>query len=311
MRGGRLATLSAAGGKTIMLRWILWAILLTLAARAGAAPDGVALFRQGRYQQARGALEAALHAGSGDPQARFYLGRTCLKLADLECAADRFREAVRAAPKRAVYHYWLARAYGAEARAANPIRQAWLALRVRRELRRAVALDPDDVDARIALAGYYLEAPGFLGGGLDAARRQARAILERNPRQGSLLMARIHLRDGDADAAEAVYRRLEHEQEASGAIDSPAAADVYGDYGRFLLRQRRYAEAIVRFRRQAALVPNDPQPRIHLGDAYRGVGRYAAAIAEYRTAQRLKPGLADIDERLREARRQARNTASR
>lgn len=267
-----------------------------LLAAAAAAAGGTALFEQARYTQARTALEAELRADPDAPHLRYYLGRTCLELHDIDCAREQLEAAARRTPDEARVHYWLARAYGAGARAANPLRQAWLAVRVRRELERAVTLDPDHLDARMGLAGYYLEAPPFLGGGLEHARREAREILVRDPFRGRLLMARIQLRAGRAAAAESIYRALERE---AGGGDSRRAAELYGDYGIFLLERGRYAEAVVRLRRQVGLDTDDAQARMRLGDAYRGAGHRGAARDAYRAAARLDPRLPGLDRRLR------------
>ncbi len=277
-----------------MLRCVLGCSLLLAA--AAAAAGGAALFEQGRYAQARTALEAELRADPDAPHLHYYLGRTCFELRDLDCALKQLETAARRAPKEARVHYWLARAYGADARTAGPLRQAWLAVRVRRELERAVTLDPDHLDARMGLAGYYLEAPSLLGGGIEHARREAREILVRDPFRGRLLMARIHLRAGRAAAAESIYRALEHE---AGDGDPRHAAELFGDYGVFLLERGRYAEAIVRLRRQVGLDADDAQARMRLGDAYRGAGYRGAARDAYRTAARLDPRLPGLDRRLR------------
>lgn len=290
-----------------MHRRLLLAMILGLlpaypsAARPAPAPAvqrAIESFRHQDYVQAKAALEAALGAGTDDPRLRYYLGRSCLELGDYGCAIDQLKRAAEAAPDDGDYHYWLARAYGAKAERVNPFEQAWLAGRVRRELERAVALEPKSVAARVALANFYLQAPGFMGGGIDKALEEAKAVSALDPREGGLLLARIEIQQGNPQAADARYRGLE--QAYAG---TPGAYDVYGDYGAFLMQRKRYADAIAAFRRQAALAPTDPEPRLALGNAYRAAGNVPAAITAYQAALRLKPGLTAARQALDQARR--------
>jgi tetratricopeptide (TPR) repeat protein len=107
-------------------------------------------------------------------------------------AEQRYDEAVecfeRAAEAEAAVsdrHLWLARAYGRKAETAGVWDQLSLAKKVRTHFERAVALDPDNVAARLDLIEFYLAAPAFLGGGVDKARDQA-AEIERRDRQQAL-----------------------------------------------------------------------------------------------------------------------------
>ena len=84
-------------------------------------------------------------------------------------------------PDNSRFHLWLGRVYGEKAERANPLAAAVLAGKVREEFERAVQLNPKDVDARLDLAEFYIEAPGILGGGEQKAREQAQSIATREP----------------------------------------------------------------------------------------------------------------------------------
>ncbi|HQU16728.1 MAG: hypothetical protein B7Z66_11480 [Chromatiales bacterium 21-64-14] len=263
-----------------------------------AARRGIEWFQQQHYTQAKAALESALRAGGNDPRLRYYLGRSCLELGDYGCAIEQLERATDASPGQADFHYWLARAYGAKAEHVNPFEQAWLAGRVRRQLERAVALEPKAVAPRVALANFYLQAPGFMGGGLTKAIRETKAVSALDPREGGLLSATIDIREENFHGAEARYRSLE--QSYGG---TPGAYDVYGDYGAFLMQRKRYTEAIIQFRKQAELAPTDPGPQLALGNAYRAAGNRQAAIAAYQSAVHLKPDLAAARKALEQVQR--------
>ena len=79
-------------------------------------------------------------------------------------------------PGNSRFHLWLGRVLGEKADRANSLSAAVLAGKVRGEFERAVQLNPKDVDARLDLAEFYIEAPGIVGGGEQKAREQAQFI---------------------------------------------------------------------------------------------------------------------------------------
>lgn len=106
-------------------------------------------------------------------------------------AGGEFEKAVRAEPNDPVFHFWFGRASGEQASRANPLRQPGLARRTRGEFEKAVALDSTYVPAREGLLRYYLAAPGFLGGSIDNARKQALEIVKLSPYRGGISMANV------------------------------------------------------------------------------------------------------------------------
>ncbi|MEO8037078.1 MAG: tetratricopeptide repeat protein, partial [Acidobacteriota bacterium] len=105
--------------------------------------QGVSLFEQGRYEEARRILTPLVN----DPQALFTLGRISLNMNDPEKAADFLEKAVEKAPNNAEYHLFLADAYGTQAQHANLFSQASLGSKAKTHLERAVELDPNLLDA--------------------------------------------------------------------------------------------------------------------------------------------------------------------
>jgi len=112
-------------------------------------------------------------------------------------AGGEFEKAVKAEPNEPVYHFWFGRATGEQAQRANPIRQPGLARRTKGEFEKAVALDSTYVPAREGLLRYYLAAPGFLGGSIDNARKQALDITKLNPYRGGIALANVALQAKD------------------------------------------------------------------------------------------------------------------
>lgn len=115
-------------------------------------------------------------------------------------------KAVELAPSNGVYHLWLGRIYGEKADHSGALAAAGLAGKVRSEFERAVELDPDNADARVDLAEYYLEAPAIVGGGKDKARAQADRLAAIDPAMADWVRARIAEREKSYTEAEREYR---------------------------------------------------------------------------------------------------------
>jgi tetratricopeptide (TPR) repeat protein len=189
------------------MRRLVLAVLFAIPISSGAqsATDGVALFRARRYAEARSAFETAVKANGNDARAAYYLGRIALVEGNAGKAEDWLERAVKLDGRNADYHHWLGRAYSREALRAGKFRQMKLAGRIRDEFKAAVALDPDDVEARFDLLQYYLVVPGIMGGSDEKAREQAAEIRSRNPFRGHLAAGAIAEHRKDNAGAEREY----------------------------------------------------------------------------------------------------------
>lgn len=117
-------------------------------------------------------------------------------------AESKFERAVAADDKNGVYHLWLGRAVGQQAQTASKVKQPFMARRIKAEFERAVALDPELLDARDGLISFYLQAPGFMGGSVEKAREQQREIARRDAYRGHLAASNIAWSAKDTAATE-------------------------------------------------------------------------------------------------------------
>ena len=101
---------------------------------------------------------------------------------------------------------WAGRAYGRQALDANVFTMAKWAGRTRNAWEQSVKLDPTLIDARMDLIQYYLQAPGFVGGGRDKAEQQVTAIAGLDPALGKLAESRLAYADKNAARVEALQR---------------------------------------------------------------------------------------------------------
>ncbi len=129
---------------------------------------------------------AAAPLGAQAGKADFDAGLRLMREGKAAEAEARFERAIAQDGRVALYHLWLGNAVGQQAQAASTVRQPFMARRIKAEFERAVALDPDLLDAREGLIGFYMQAPGFMGGSPEKAREQQREIAKRNPYRGHL-----------------------------------------------------------------------------------------------------------------------------
>ncbi len=246
---------------------------------------GIQLFEQRQYREAEAIFKQITAANERDAAGQHYLGRIYLVRCDYDQAIAYLQRAADSEGNRADHYFWLGRAYGEKARRVGVIKQAGLAKKVRQAFERAVALDPNNAEARTALGNFYAQAPGFMGGGVDKAIEQARTLAALDPLLSELLRARILEEQRKLDDADAAYKKLEEHHR-----DAPRAFELHGQYGKFLLRRDRAAEAIGRFESQVALRPDSVSARFDLASAYEAVGRAQDAVSERQKAAAISPG---------------------
>lgn len=161
-----------------------------------------------------------------------------------------FEKATQAAPGNPEYHDWLGKAYGRKAERVIFFRAIGLARKARNEFQKSVELDGRYVDGLSDLLDYCLQAPGFLGGGLDRAKTVAAQMAKASPTEGHRAEALIRTKERDYAGARKEYQR---------AIDlDPAKVGRLLDLAAFLNERGDYAEADAVFDRAEKLAPHSP-----------------------------------------------------
>jgi tetratricopeptide (TPR) repeat protein len=165
----------------------------------------IAHFNADRLPQAKAAFTPL--AKAGNHQAMYYLGRIAIDQDDGDEAVDWLKKAVKENDRSSLYHQWLASAYGTKAGSSMMAAMA-AAPTIKRETERAIELDPSNIEARILLTNYLLQAPAAMGGGIDKAREQIALITTRNPYQGKLVNASFASSQKDTASARKALREL-------------------------------------------------------------------------------------------------------
>ncbi len=182
----------------------LAALFLPAAGGAGtlAAPLQTAerRFEAGAYSSAIAALKDFVGQHPESAGAHFWMARCYYELHDYDDSVEQAKRAVELDPQNSLYHQWLGRAYGGKA---DRRKSFFLARKVRKELEKAVELDPSNISARRDLQRFYLEAPWIVGGSRDRALMTADAIAVMDTVEGHLAHAEYYRTVlGEVDGAE-------------------------------------------------------------------------------------------------------------
>ena len=226
-----------------------------------------------------GALRRLLVIHSPGAAEYTLMGKCSLMKGDFKKATDYFQQAVRLDPKNASYMLWLGRSWARRAESASPFVAPMNASRARTCFEEAVALnaDPKNHEAMDDLFDYYLEAPGFLGGGFDKAEALAERIERVDPAQGHY------------DRAEIARKRKafgESERELRRAVQlAPREVGHLVALAGFLAHQGRIQESDAVLAQAAKAAPGNPrllygQAQIYV-ETHRNLDQARALLRQY------------------------------
>jgi len=193
------------------------------------------------------------------------IGRNHYMQGEYKKATEVLEKAVAADPGNSEDELWLGRAFGRRAETASPFTAAPNANKARQHFEKAVQLNPRYMDALSDLFEYYLEAPGFMGGGLDKAAGIAEQMAAIDPVEGNWAQARLAEKRKEFGSAE------QHLQRAAEMAPKQPARLI--DLAKFLAKQGRYPESDQSFRQAEKIAPNNPQVMYARADTYIEQGR--------------------------------------
>lgn len=216
-----------------VFQFLLWICVFALSAPVFAL-DAKDMLASGHVDEAINALTGRLSSAPSDAASLNLLCRAYFAVEDWDRAEGACKKAVALDPNNSKFHLWLGRVYGEKASRASFVSAVGLAGKLRDEFQRAVSLDPNDVDARLDLSEFYVEAPGIVGGGVQKAREQAKFIGAISPAREHWVYARIAEKNKDGRTAETEYRKV--------VELSNGDAEAWLNLAQFLQRQKRYDE---------------------------------------------------------------------
>jgi len=235
------------------------------------------LYQRTDYAQALAVLD---RIPSKDVDTLQLIGQCHFMQGDYKQAGDAFEKALALAPRSSELHRLLGDVYGRRAETGSVFTAPGNARKAHQYFEQAVALDPNNREAVATLFQYYLEAPGFMGGGLDKAESLIVHLTRLDTPGGHHALAELEGRRKHYDAAEEQLRR---------AVElAPHQAGRLVDLAKFLSDRGRVKESDEKFAEAARLAPNSPellfaraetyiQQKRNLKDAHELLERYLAS----------------------------------
>jgi tetratricopeptide (TPR) repeat protein len=210
--------------------------------------EAASLYERTEYQSALTLLQTAKAPGA--PQLAL-MGKCHLMLGDYKKATQEFQKAIALDPRNSDYMLWLGRTWGRRAETASPLVAPGNAAKARDSFEQALQLDPNNRDAMGDLFDYYLDAPGFLGGGADKAEALAQRIEAIDPPEGHFLLSEVaRKRKQPSDA----------ERELRLAVKmGPTQVGHVIALARFLARQSRLKESDAVLAQAERVAPGNPR----------------------------------------------------
>lgn len=194
---------------------------------------------------------SVLDKKSFEPAVLFLIGRDYFMLGDFKKSTEYLQRATEAAPQNAEYMDWLGRAFGRRAETSNMILAPAFAAKAREAFERSVQLNPKNSEALSDLFDYYLEAPGFLGGGFDKAARIADQVALIDPPEGFSEKSRLAQKRKE-------YPRAEEQLRQAIAV-APRSVGQLIELAKFLANQGRTHESDAVFQQAQRVAPNSPR----------------------------------------------------
>jgi Flp pilus assembly protein TadD len=204
------------------------------------------------YQRTEYAASLKILAGESAEGAKAYLliGKNYYMLGNYKRATEAFQRAMALDTTSSDAALWLGRTYGRRAETASPFMAPGNASKARQYFEKAVQLDPHNNEALNDLFDYYLQAPGFLGGGMDKAATVAKRIGERSPAEFDFAQAQLADRQKEFDTAEQHLR--------NAIAKAPREVGRVIDLAKYLAKRGRYRESDATFEEAAKLAPDSP-----------------------------------------------------
>jgi cytochrome c-type biogenesis protein CcmH/NrfG len=245
------------------------AVGVTLFAASADFSRALKLYNRTDYE---GSVQLLLASASKDGDTYNLIGRNYYMLSDYKKASDFMSKAVKVEPGNSQFWHWLGRAWGRRAETSSVFTAPGYASKARDAFETAVRLDPKNIEAMNDLFEYYLEAPGFLGGGLDKASALASQIAASDKVEGFYAQARLAEKRNEYGQAEQQLR--------SAAELAPQQIGRVIDLAKFLARQGRVQESERVFEQAERINPKHPKLLFERAETYiRGNRNMATARA--------------------------------
>jgi len=283
--------------------------------------------------QVKSLLQQLIATDGKNAEAHFLLGEVLYAFGEFQKASDEAQKAVSLDDSKSDYHLLLGNSLSGLIDSAGMFKKMSLARQTRAEFERAIAEDPKNIPARVALAEFYAQAPGLVGGSAEKAQEQAKQVAAIDAVEGHFAAAVVYLDQKNYAAAEQEYKAIiatgpkrakayaqlgflyiqeKKDSEAPGVfkhaveVDSEYLPGYFGVARSDLLSGQRLDEAEQFFKKYLSHWPEEGDPgwanaRWRLGQVYEKQGKKDLAVAEWQEALKLAPNFKPAQESMKAA----------
>ena len=251
------------------------------------------LFKERQWAEAQALLEKVTAAEPANADAWNALGQTFLARGDYERAIPPLEKATQLDPGKCEYFLQLGNAYGMGAAKAGLLSKIGFAKKCKAAFDQAVVIDPSNINARWSVMEYCRQAPGFMGGGMDAAYAQAEAIKKLDARRGRAAYTSLYLADKKYPEAFALYDEV--------LRDKPTDGDALFQIGRIAAQSGQQLDRGLAALRTLLTLEggNNARTQTRIGNILEKQGDKPGAKAAYEAAVALDPKFIQAVEALR------------
>ena len=241
--------------------WVSWSLPAVLFAGTPQYDRAHELYQRTEYKLA---VEALAPSADKDAPALQLLGQSYFMLGDYKKATEEFERAITqgtsGAERASGLYHWLGRTFGRRAETSSLLTAPGYASKARQMFERAVQLDPKNQEAVNDLFDYYLQAPGFLGGGIQKAEELARHIASLDVAEGHFAQAQLEEKRREYKLAEDHLRRA--------AELAPAQVGRILDLAKYLANRGKLSESDAMFQQAAQMAPESPNVLFERAQVY-------------------------------------------
>lgn len=265
----------------IRLRPLLLTICTILAAQD---TDLESLRKDGHWKQIRTRIAGWVATKPQDPYALLWSSRVKRAFRDVEGALDLARKAVELKADDPDIQSNLSVCAGESARRTDgKLKQLPLAREMKKAGEAALALKPGHEEASKMMFGYYLQAPGILGGSVSKAKDLAEQVGKTDPAEGLFFQAQIALYRKDKPGAIALLgQALAKDPKCDDALQTLA-------YIPLMDRPQDLDRSLEAYRRAVAVRPKSAGARSQIAAILAEQGKWSELDAELAEARRQLP----------------------
>ncbi|MFC2152737.1 tetratricopeptide repeat protein [Bacteroidota bacterium] len=235
--------------KTKVLSMFLVALypLLLTAQMSEDLKKGIELYEAEKYAESKVYFTKDIQNGSENFESYVHLGKILAYEGNFEKATEMFIKSVEINSQSSDAHLWLGISYLGQMQNASFMEQGIYSGKALDNYKKAIEIDPYNIEARIRLANYYINAPSIAGGSVKRAKEQAEEIIKYSPSEGQKLMAEIYLKEGKIDLALEMYNEL--------IKNEPNNTGLYYQLGMIYQKTKNFEEAFNTFEKALEINP--------------------------------------------------------